>query len=253
MFKNASGGELVDKLVPAKAKAIDSSSMLSYNFFRNIGDNCSIVIDGIEYNKVFFEVQLRTLQVRSKPANIDVVLVSNDGQNVLFIESKFLEYLETDFVKFSDSYKNNDAYYEDNKEKGSLLDISSSFKNESERYNYGIKQNICHLIGISNLYRSKRAQDWFHKTYNELPELVILKAKSYRFINAIFCPKNKDASKLCSKYIKQLKDFQESLPSDIKKYTEPTFVINYKNIFDFLPHEMGIRDKLKKRYIDFHS
>ena len=113
MFENGSGSELKD--TPAKAKAIDSSSMLAYNFFRNINDKCTIAIDHVEYNKVFFEVKLQTLKGSSTPANLDVVLVSKDKQTVLFIESKFLEYLENGAAEFSDSYTKEDSYFIDNK------------------------------------------------------------------------------------------------------------------------------------------
>ena len=99
MFEKGSGGELHD--TPAKAKAIDSSSMLSYNFFRHICEDCPVEIEGIKYNKVFFEVQIKTLK-KGSPANMDVVLMSEDKNTVLFIESKFLEYLDSGSVKFSD-------------------------------------------------------------------------------------------------------------------------------------------------------
>ena len=189
MFDDASGSELKDKLVPAKAKAIDSSSILSYNFFRHINKECSIEIDKIRYNNVVFEVQLRTLKASSKPANIDVALISEDKKTVLFIESKFLEYLENDSIKLSDSYRDKNNYYKDNEEVEDLLKMSGSFTIK-ERYNYGIKQNICHLIGISNLSKSEKAKDWFEKTYTDSPVSEILNADSYKFMNIIFSPSN---------------------------------------------------------------
>ena len=181
MFENGSGSELKD--TPAKAKAIDSSSMLSYNFFRNINKNCTLKIDHIEYDKVFFEVKLPTLRSSNAPANMDVVLVSKDGKDALFIESKFLEYLEYDSVDLAKSYSKDDSsYFTDNKETEALLGMSKKYENKKGlRYNYGIKQNICHLIGISNLKQSQNAKEKFTKTYEKKWDnySAILDAENY--------------------------------------------------------------------------
>ena len=50
MFRDGSGNELEDKLIPAKARAIDSSSMLSYNFFRNLKSDVSFILAAIFNN-----------------------------------------------------------------------------------------------------------------------------------------------------------------------------------------------------------
>jgi hypothetical protein len=254
MFEEGSGSELED--IPAKAKAIDSSSMLSYNFFRNINENCSVEIDGIEYNKVLFEVKLRTLKVRSSPANMDVVLVSRDENTVLFIESKFLEYLENGSADFSDSYIKQDSYYTDeNDEWSDLLEMSNKFQNKRDRYNYGIKQNICHLIGISNLRQSKKAREWFKNTYNKLLEEygAILKAKSYRFLNILFVPKQEDAYDCCTKYMKDLEN--SFIPEKIRKnYIGKTYIMTYRELYNKLSNTLSndIRNYLNNRYIKYH-
>ncbi len=257
MFRNGSGSELDDKVTPAKAKAIDSSSMLAYNFFRHIGKECPVEIEGIKYNKAYFEVQLRTLNTRGNPANMDVVLVSEDNKTVLFIESKFLEYLESSSEELSPSYTTNDAFYYVDSEKDSLLKMAQGFTNKRGHYNYGIKQNICHLIGISNLKCSKDAREWFKKKYGDSREICqILEAEEYRFINIIFRPKNDEALELCNKYIKDLVEFGGSLLEAIKKYTEPKFIMDYSELYKILLSsnlDESVKMELKKRYIDFHT
>ena len=216
MFDDASGSELKDKIVPAKAKAIDSSSILSYNFLRHINEECTLEIDDIKYNKVIFEVQLKTLQTSRMPANIDAALISEDEKTVLFIESKFLEFLRNDSDTLSKSYKEKKNYFDDNKEVENLLAMSKAFTCDKKRYNYGIKQNICHLIGISNLSKSRKAKECFEKTYKDSPTMKILNADSYRFMNIIFSPSYERAQEKCETYIKQLQDFKDSLPKTIK-------------------------------------
>lgn len=260
MFDDGSGGELVDVVTPAKAKAIYSSSMLSYNFFRNINEDCTLKIDHIEYDKVFFEVKLPTLRSSNAPANMDVVLVSKDGKDALFIESKFLEYLEYDSVDLAKSYsKDASSYFIDNKETEALLEMSKKYENKKGlRYNYGIKQNICHLIGISNLKQSQNAKEKFTKTYEKKWDnySAILDAENYQFMNMIFISNLPEASKEAENYIKELNDFQkEFLTSNIKRYTRTPFVMTYRELFDKLSDKLQgkIRDALQRRYIDCHS
>jgi len=265
MFENGSGSELEDKKTPAKAKAIDSSSMLSYNFFRYIDESHPLEIDEIEYDKVFFEVKLRTLKTRSNPANIDVVLVSKDRKTILFIESKFLEYIESGSAFFSESYKKEVSYYSysDNKvDVKDLLEISNNFVNKRGHYNYGIKQNICHLIGISNLKNSQAAQKWFINTYRKKYkdvytdsdiDVFVNPKTTFRFMNLIFCPKNEKAKKAYENYRKDLEEFWKSLPPVIKEFIRTPFIMTYRDLFNKLPNELKVRGNLEERYIEYHS
>ena len=255
MFDGGSGGEFIDTVVPAKAKAIDSSSMLAYNFFCNIDEQHPIEINGVTYYKVFFEVQLKTLPNSNYPANVDVVLLSKDSTKALFIESKFLEYLKYDSEELAKSYTDCESYYKDNEERSSLVEMARNFHNEKGRYN-GIKQNICHLIGISNLRCSNKAREWFAKQYKGKGQSEILKAKEYYFMNVLFNPKNEQASDLYDKYKKDLKQFY--IPEDIKnEYINEQFIMTYKKLFEILVEHNIIdtttKDKLYQRYIQFHK
>jgi len=257
MFEEGSGSELNDSVTPAKAKAIDSSSMLSYNFFRNIDEQHPLQIDEITYNKVFFEVKLRTLQKSNMPANIDVVLLSTDGTKALFIESKFLEYLIYDNNELSKTYLNEDSYFDDNEERKLLILLANQYNNlKNKRYNYGIKQNICHLIGISNLKCSEKAKGIFKKQYKNKEQLLILKANEYYFMNVLFEPKNDKAHPFFDQYTKDLKNID--IPVGIKKkYIYKSFIMTYKKIFEYLEKSNTIdknkREKLLHRYIMHHQ
>lgn len=252
MFKDGAGDELEDKIVPAKAKAIDSSSMLSYNFFRNIDEHNTITIDEVEYSKVLFEVKLSTLRTSNAPANLDVVLVSKDLKSILFIESKFLEYLDSESVGLSKSYFNEISYYE-SKEKDDLITVAKSFKNIKGHYNYGIKQIICHLIGISNLSKSKEARNSFQKRYEGKEQMIIFSAQTFRFMNILFIPSQPEAEILYKQYINDLEQFKAKLPDSILSYIGKTFIMSYRDLFNMLSNKIDDKAELRDRYIEYHK
>jgi len=252
MFKEGAGDELEDKITPAKAKAIDSSSMLSYNFFRNIDEQNTITIDRIVYSKVFFEVKLSTLRTSNAPANLDVALISKDSKSVLFIESKFLEYLESESVSFSESYFNEESYYE-SKEKNDLITIAKSFKNIKGHYNYGIKQNICHLISISNISKSKEARIIFQNRYKNKEQMIISSAQTYRFLNILFFPSHPEAEDLYNQYIKDLKKFKDNLPNSLQSYIGKTFIMTYRDLYEKMSDKISSKAELRNRYIAHHK
>lgn len=259
MFRDGSGNELEDKLIPAKARAVDSSSMLSYNFFRNIDDNHSIIINGIEYNKCLFEVKLPTLTTRGGSANIDVVLLSKDEIHVLFIESKFLEYLESDSTELADSYKKLDSFYADNKESEGLCKMCKSYKVQNGHYNYGIKQNICHLVGISNLFNSEKAKEKFKQLNAKClkeSDIDIMKSgkTSFSLIDVLFVPDDEEAIKKYIEYENDITEFVDGVPEELKRYIPETFVMNYREIYSLMQgFDTETMNWLYHRYIQFHQ
>ena len=142
MFLAGDGNELV-----SKACAVNSSSMLGYNFFHWIKEETPMAIDGIIYDTVLFEVKIPVLK-GTTPANMDIVLKNGSG-DYLFIESKFLEYLNSNSFKISDTYKNKaDKYYYAGDRWTRF--ISEYDVHMKEQYWDGIKQEICHMIGLTN-------------------------------------------------------------------------------------------------------
>lgn len=173
MFMAGDGNELV-----AKACAVNSSSMLGFNFFHWVNGDSPIVIDGITYDTVLFEVKIPVLK-GTNPANMDIVLKNPSGDH-LFIESKFLEYLRTDSFKISETYKNKaEKYYHDGERWTKF--ISEYDTRQKEQYWGGIKQEICHMIGLTN---------WLsHKTVIGEGELFSDTGR-ISFINLVFEPKS---------------------------------------------------------------
>lgn len=157
MFENGSGGEL-----HSKAEAVHSSSMLSYNLLHWINDENPFEFEGVKYTKVYFEVQMRTLRGRSNPANMDVVLEGKlkNERHLLFIESKFLEYLENDKFELSGSYKKSCNWYNNELDWNKVIESAENLCKQ-KGYNGGIKQAITHLFGIHGLV-NRNALEWFN-------------------------------------------------------------------------------------------
>lgn len=182
MFIHGSGSEL-----RSKARAVHSSSMLGYNFFSWINEEHPFVWDDVTYTKVYFEVRLRTIKRSPAPANMDIVLEGEKfGQRVLlFIESKFLEYMNQGKLKLSEAYLMPQNYY-----MGSWNDVAYKLRVETRdtnHYNEGLKQSFCHLVAL-NALKNEKALAWFNA--NNVLQIENLDDVEIRFTNAIFCPRN---------------------------------------------------------------
>ena len=150
MFLAGDGNELV-----AKACAVHSSSMLGYNFFHWIKEYPLTIRwsdrKEVTYNQVCFEEKMPVL-VGTTPANMDIVLRNQNG-DVLFIESKFLEYTNSNKFKLSATYNEPRKYYIKGVQWGHL--ISSIDTKLPTQYWEGIVQEIRHLIAITNWIEGK--------------------------------------------------------------------------------------------------
>ena len=257
MFLDGDGSELV-----SKACAPHSSSMLGYNFFHWINEEHKLTITfndkkEITYDEVLFEVKIPVLNGKKK-ANMDIVLRNNKTGEWLFIESKFTEYLNRRKFKMSDSYRNESLYFKkDYGDKWTRIIDSISGSSKETGYWDGIKQEICHLIGLTN---------WLDKCVkiNWLDKCVEIKDEEYnnedvRFINLVFEPdeerfKNEydkftDYKKLYYSFYEQLR-IEKLIPSNLKME-----FMTYKQLWkcfekcDELPE--GLMDFLKNRYMDF--
>ena len=70
---------------------LTSSTLCALLFFYNI-KNKNININGITYDDVLFEVKNKVFD-SNNPSNMDIVLLSSTSKTILFLESKFSEYL----------------------------------------------------------------------------------------------------------------------------------------------------------------
>lgn len=205
MFLKGDGNELV-----SKACAVHSSSMLGYNFFHWVGKEAPLRLyfgsesgkEVIEYTDVLYEVKIPVLK-GSRAANMDIVL-KNDSGDILFIESKFLEYTSTGKFTISDSYKKADSYYSKGKEWAEFI---LKFDTRMEKqYWGGIKQEICHSIGLGNWAEGKGIDN--------LPPFS--NARDIRFINLVFEPNPKYEKEYAAfkAYRERYEDLHEKLKND---------------------------------------
>ena len=173
MFMAGDGHELEDYTDKngvfhiAHAKSIFSSSMLAYNFFHWISPEHPLTLKGITYDKVYFEVKFPVMAKTSKgrpvnrPSNMDVVLISDDCAAMLCIESKYTEHTHKQKAEFSDAYFKPSCYYKGNPYRTSFIQMALLYNEKENGYYAGIKQNISHLIGITNIMHDADALAWF--------------------------------------------------------------------------------------------
>ncbi|MDE6702055.1 MAG: hypothetical protein K2K00_00070 [Muribaculaceae bacterium] len=144
-----------------KINSVISSALLPLLVFYKLyrpqkGESITLKIERetIKFNRAFFEVQNHVI-TPNRPSCVDVALVSEDEDTILFLESKLTEMFEdtTDHKEYGSSYK---PLYEKPgiiralKENGiTIKGGSSSLVLLSEpQYLEGIKQTISHLIGL---------------------------------------------------------------------------------------------------------
>lgn len=173
MFAAGDGHELEDYTDKngvfhlAHAKSLYSSSMLAYNFFHWICPEHPLTLNGIVYDKVYFEVKFPVLAKNAdgsrnnRPSNMDVVLISNDCATMLCIESKYTEHTHNQAAKFSDAYFKPSCFYQGNPYRTSFVQMALLYNEKNNGYYAGIKQNISHLIGLTNILYDAEALAWF--------------------------------------------------------------------------------------------
>ena len=173
MFMAGDGHELEDYtdkkgvLHLAHAKSIYSSSMLAYNFFYWVSPEQPLVLRDTTYDKVYFEVKFPVLAKNSNgsrnnsPSNMDIVLISDDCQTIFCIESKYTEHKNHKKAIFTDAYFKPSCYYKDNPYRTSFIKYALRYNEKKNGYFAGIKQNISHIIGITNILHDADALAWF--------------------------------------------------------------------------------------------
>ena len=263
MFCKGEGKELLPKDgKKEKGACIYSSSMLSYNFFSWIDKNHPLVLDGISYDKVVFEEQFRVLATRNNRANLDVVLVSEDGGTVRLFESKFTEQLDVkaSLSSISDAYYDSGSYFEyegvENWAKVFKEDLKGMVDGSSSRYYDGLKQVACHLVGISSMIRNAKARKWFNDNSwlayaLDLPALT--GEENYIFQSIVFCPNTEEEKKRTEDYLKLNKVFVEEikrlpdiLPDNLS-VDKP--IITYRDLWNS-GMEKSVEDPALKAYLE---
>ena len=257
MFEHGSGQELKTKM-----RAVHSSSMLSYNFFSWIDNEYPFKWNEGVYTEVYFEVKLRTLIYPFAAANMDVVLKGKKGEkdSLIFIESKFLEYTNSEVFDLSESYKTTGIWYDKYKEvwpKRIETWEDKIKRNEIvSKYQGGIKQSFCHLIGLTNL-NDKRALDWFN-TNNSKHEIKLhidnIDDIDICFANVVFEPNNNkygEENNLYNSYKEDYDCFVKLLngTKEVQWYSYSTLWKTMKEqLMKYYPDRV---EYLEGRYMDF--
>lgn len=255
MFQNGDGNEL-----SAKACAVHSSSMLGYNFFHWVNDNPITINweDGsVRYEKVLFEVKMGVLNGRSNPANMDIVLTNASG-DYLFIESKFLEYSNTESFKIADAYEDEKRYIiKDGRNKSWAEYVTSLLAKEktnrlnvSIKHQYwgGIKQEISHMIALMN---------WMSGRGIGEKSSIVYKGGNIRFINLVFDPNHEYGEyESFENYMLRYKDLYEDL--DNKGLIPENLItgfMTYSQMWDLLKAQMNpdLRSYLWNHYMKFSN
>ena len=167
LFEAATSGDGNEK---PRILTLHSSSLLAFLCFNDVA-NHPITIDGIVYDEVMFEVKNDVIDASlGKPSNIDVLLMGENRKKLLFLESKFTEYLSGGKVFLSpDRYKefydlllykldlpfkasfNKVNHKPDKSHSEPFVTEEYCLKNDVGKSKYlgGIKQAFSHLLGIA--------------------------------------------------------------------------------------------------------
>ena len=232
-----------------KMASVRSSSLCALLFFYNVEKKpitFKIGEQKIRFNKSYFEVKNK---VYNNPSNMDVVLVSEDNEHILFIESKFAEYLDNGTIEISDTYRITEPSKKiyDKTLNDLLCETNGKYKT-TEKYQYvgGLKQIISHYVGLQNY--KKREEDYMASYYSDSdPRLSLYQKANWKihFTEIVF--KLDGFEKEYEKYhlgSTRLFNLLAQEDDDVD-YLEPT---DYKTLFNSEDNKDCISNEIKTYY-----
>lgn len=197
LFEAATSGDGNEK---SRILTLHSSSLLAFLCFYDVS-NHPITIDETEYNEVMFEVKNDVIDASlGKPSNIDVLLMGDNRKKLLFLESKFTEYLSGGKVTLSNKYRElyiklqklnlpfnikfiNVLQESDNSHKET--DIKQEIRlytgEKTSEYLGGIKQAFSHLLGIATGPAKKQT-----KGNEDYTSSLLENAEEIKFASIVF-------------------------------------------------------------------
>ena len=152
---------------------------IARDFFEWVSAERPITLNGSSYDKVYFDVKFPVFakttdgQPYNQPANMDVVLISDDCLAMQCITSCHTEHMHKQAANFADAYFKPSCYYKDNPYRTSFIKCALRYNEKKNGYFAGIKQNISHIIGITNILHDADALAWF-KANNPFIEPEVL-------------------------------------------------------------------------------
>ncbi|MDY3933576.1 MAG: hypothetical protein SOZ05_08645, partial [Muribaculaceae bacterium] len=165
LFEAATGGNGNEK---QKILTLHSSSLLAFLCFNDVANHpitITISDDKTVYDEVMFEVKNNVINESGTPSNIDVLLMGENRKKLLFLESKFTEYLSGGKVtlsphRYKEFYSKLTKKFDCPFSAGYVTVNSKTDKSQKTQYALykgkktsqyleGIKQAFSHLLGIA--------------------------------------------------------------------------------------------------------
>lgn len=178
-----------------KINQLNSSALLAFLCFHKVGiNNASITIGGEKYTDVAFEVRSpleppKKGEGRIPPvSNMDIVLLNKD--KALFLESKFTEYLKPNAeyevrpyyrTRYQELFKEDIRWSVSEGFEISFDDKKCCWRSSKDIYLEGIKQMICHYLGITHQRKenTRLGEDWVDLKLRD--KAIILGEIMFRF------------------------------------------------------------------------
>ena len=172
---------------------------IARDFFEWVSAERPITLNGSSYDKVYFDVKFPVFakttdgQPYNQPANMDVVLISDDCLAMQCITSCHTEHMHKQAANFADAYFKPSCYYKGNLYRASFLRQALRYNEKANGFFAGVQQNISLLLGITNILHDADALAWF-KANNPFIEPEVLaqinQDTEIIFTNLLYyCPK----------------------------------------------------------------
>ena len=152
---------------------------IARDFFEWVSAERPITLNGSSYDKVYFDVKFPVFakttdgQPYNQPANMDVVLISDDCLAMQCITSCHTEHMHKQAANFADAYFKPSCYYKGNLYRASFLRQALRYNEKANGFFAGVQQNISLLLGITNILHDADALAWF-KANNPFIESEVL-------------------------------------------------------------------------------
>ena len=152
---------------------------IARDFFEWVSAERPITLNGSSYDKVYFDVKFPVFakttdgQPYNQPANMDVVLISDDCLAMQCITSCHTEHMHKQAANFADAYFKPSCYYKGNPYRASFLRQALRYNEQANGFFAGVQQNISLLLGITNIMHDESALAWF-KANNPFIESEVL-------------------------------------------------------------------------------
>lgn len=256
LFEAATSGKEKQRIL-----TLHSSSLLAFLCFNDVA-NHPITINETAYNEVMFEVKNNVINNSPGKSNIDVLLMGKNRKKLLFLESKFTEYLSGGKVtlsphRYEEFYskltkKNNFRFAAGYLPENSKTDKSQKtqyalYKGEkTSEYLEGIKQAFSHLLGIATGPAKKQT-----KGNEDYTRSLLENADEIKFASIVFnCDNEKfdDYNNLYKSVFENSNVIIETIKEVLKKSEIKLEIISellqYQDVFQ----DNNLSDKVRNFY-----